>query len=289
MEGGAEVAEGATPTKKKRRLVRRKKKKAVEEIDVPAEDQYPDLDMLDADLTNAELEEKEFEEERLRNQLRAERLERLSDGEADATAADVAAPAPPDWFTASEEDVAAQVLDQNKPEPAVAAFEDNRFQAQMSAEAWNSQIMENEDELAPLSMVMKRLAILEDEKNSADRLLEEEYQKKMGNEDKYYLEKRRVLEDAITEIQEGVYSKDKQDNKEKSPIADKVMGDEKEEEDFQEGAHNVKAGDTGAGLLEKENDAIDDDEEKVGGNVMSKSKEVEKEAMEKSNATSFSA
>ena len=55
-------------------------------------------------------------------------------------------------------------------------------------------------------MVMKRLAILEEEKNAADRLLEEEYQKRTNNEDKYYLEKRRVLEEAITEIQEGVYS-----------------------------------------------------------------------------------
>lgn len=54
-------------------------------------------------------------------------------------------------------------------------------------------------------MVMQRLAILEEEKNAADKRLEEEYEKRMNNEDKYYLEKRRVLEEAITDIQEGVY------------------------------------------------------------------------------------
>jgi hypothetical protein len=53
--------------------------------------------------------------------------------------------------------------------------------------------------------VMKRLAILEEAKQAADRRLEKEYQRRMDNEDKYYLEKRRVLEEAIEEIQEGVY------------------------------------------------------------------------------------
>ena len=54
-------------------------------------------------------------------------------------------------------------------------------------------------------MVMKRLAILEEEKNAADKILEEEYQRRLDNEGKYYLEKRRVLEEAIADIQEDVY------------------------------------------------------------------------------------
>ena len=52
---------------------------------------------------------------------------------------------------------------------------------------------------------MRRLAILEEEKNAADRRIEEEYRRRMDNEDRYYLEKRRALEGAIMEIQESVY------------------------------------------------------------------------------------
>jgi len=206
--------EGTAPPKRKRRLVRRKKKKAVEEVDVPSEsDVYPDLDMLDVpDLTttsgsDASGEEGGSDEEK----LRAERLERLSGGkgESSSTTTD-ASSSEPDWFNASEEEIASEVLNNNRPsdatvDPAMESYEKQRFASQLSAEQWNSQIMENEDELAPLSMVMKRLAILEEEKNAADRRLEEEYQKRMDNEDKYYLEKRKVLEDAVTDIQENVY------------------------------------------------------------------------------------
>jgi hypothetical protein len=208
------VEEGVTP-KKKRRLVRRKKKKVVEEeeaaddFEVPRDEdilkEYPDLDMLDADLppTSSSSSAEVSEEEK----LRAERLERLGGGSGNSSASSTGEP---DWFTASEEDVASAVLDQpmngNVPrDPALEQYESTRFQSQLSVEEWNKQIMANEDELAPLSMVMKRLAILEEEKQAADRRLEEEYQRRMDNEDKFYLEKRKVLEEAITDIQEGVY------------------------------------------------------------------------------------
>ena len=52
---------------------------------------------------------------------------------------------------------------------------------------------------------MQRLAILDEEKRSADKRIEEEYMRRLDNEDKYYLEKRNVLLEAITDIQEGVY------------------------------------------------------------------------------------
>ena len=199
-----EGEEGAAPKKKKRRLVRRKKKKAVEEeieeqpkLDEDMMMEYPDLDMLDTDLP-----ETSSDEER----LRAERLERLSGSSTSATESE------PDWFKASDEDIASQILNNNNNEPSPAVqnaaldkFETNRFQSQLSAQDWNSQVMANEDKLAPLSMVMQRLAILEEEKQAADRRLEEEYQRRMDNEDKFYLEKRRVLEDAIGDIQDGVY------------------------------------------------------------------------------------
>jgi len=202
--GGAAVAsttltEESAPVRKKKRLVRRKKKRVVEaEEEAAAEEavrdaanEYPDLDMSDAELSNEE-------------KLRSERLDRLSISSGDNNETKSGEP---DWFTASEEDIASSVLHQQEPpkDPSMKAYEKQRFQSQLTADDWNAQIMSNEDALSPLSMVMKRLAILEEEKNTADELIEEEYQRKLNNEDKYYLEKRRVLEDAVTDIQTEVY------------------------------------------------------------------------------------
>ena len=201
-------------TKKKRRLVRRKKKKVVEEEEEPVQEEqldldrqiameYPDLDLLEEeDSTSPEVAAKISEEDK----LRAERMERLSGGSSVGDSSDT-----PDWFTASEEEIASKILDDTPSspqvvDPALEAYEKNRFQSQLSAEDWNAQIMANEDKLSPLSMVMQRLAILEEEKNAADRRLEEEYERRMANEDKYYLEKRRVLEDAIEDIQRDAFT-----------------------------------------------------------------------------------
>jgi Sec-independent protein translocase protein TatA len=198
-------AEGATAVKKKKRLVRRKKKKVVaEEEPAPVEEElsnldreiameYPDLDMLD-ESPSADVQSKINEEDK----LRAERMERLSGGSTTAQE--------PDWFTASEEEIASEVLNTTPKDPALEAYEKNRFQSQLTAEDWNAQIMANEDKLSPLAMVMQRLAILEEEKNAADRRLEEEYERRMDNEDKFYLEKRRVLEEAIEDIQRDAFS-----------------------------------------------------------------------------------
>ena len=218
-EGGAVAAAVATPAgeettsevggtkKKKRRLVRRKKKAVVEEAPTEERDflsEYPDLDMLDEQPVNGSTKPTDDSISTPPNDdsLRDQRLERLGGGPEAATP-----PAEPDWFTASEEDIASKVLNQQPTtsNPALDAYEKNRFQSQLSADEWNKQIMENEDELAPLAMVMKRLAILEEEKQAADRRLEEEYQRRMDNEDKYYLEKRRVLEESIVDIQEEAY------------------------------------------------------------------------------------
>ena len=160
--------------------------------------EYPDLDLLEEESTSPEVAAKISEEDK----LRAERMERLSGGGGDSSDSSDE----PDWFTASEEEIASKILDDTPSDPALEAYEKNRFQSQLSAEDWNAQIMANEDKLSPLSMVMQRLAILEEEKNAADRRLEEEYERRMANEDKYYLEKRRVLEDAIEDIQRGAFA-----------------------------------------------------------------------------------
>ena len=151
-DGTTVAVEEGTEPKKKRRLVRRKKKKAIveeeeeEEMNVPSEeDVYPDLDMLDANLTEEE-------------KLRAERLDRLSGGSSsvggeEKEAEEEEAVSSADWFNASEQDIAKEVLNQqpqaNAVDPAASAFETNRFQSQLSAEEWNKQVMDKEDELGP--------------------------------------------------------------------------------------------------------------------------------------------
>jgi len=226
-------AEGATAVKKKKRLVRRKKKKVVvEEEPAPVEEElsnlereiameYPDLDMLDEETPSADVQSKINEEDK----LRAERMERLSGGGSSSSATTQE----PDWFTASEEEIASEVLNTTPKDPALEAYEKNRFQSQLTAEDWNAQIMANEDKLSPLAMVMQRLAILEEEKNAADRRLEEEYERRMDNEDKFYLEKRRVLEEAIEDIQRDAFS-DMNGGGEKEEEEGSVEGEKKKQD-----------------------------------------------------------
>ena len=202
--------EGEGTVKKKRRLVRRKKKKVVaeEEEEEPLTNlekdiamEYPDLDMLDVEQPSPEVQSKINEEDK----LRSERMERLSGGSNGSST--TTKEEEPDWFTASEQEIASEVLNTPPPkDPAMEQYEKNRFQSQLTAEDWNAQIMANEDKLSPLAMVMQRLAILEEEKNAADRRLEEEYERRMDNEDKFYLEKRRVLEEAVEDIQRDAFS-----------------------------------------------------------------------------------
>lgn len=85
------------------------------------------------------------------------------------------------------------------------AYEQDRFAAQLSGN-WNQQILDNEDKLSPLSKVMERLAILEEEKLAADRRLEEEFRFKAELEEKFYEEKRKLLEDAAAEVQAEAYA-----------------------------------------------------------------------------------
>lgn len=82
--------------------------------------------------------------------------------------------------------------------------EQTRFQQQMS-ESWNKKVMDNEDELAPLAMIMERLAILEEEKAAADRRLEDEFRERFQLEQDFYQNKRTVLEETAATVQEEAY------------------------------------------------------------------------------------
>ena len=81
----------------------------------------------------------------------------------------------------------------------------NRFQAQLS-DNWNEQILAKEGELGPVAEIMKRLAILEEEKIAADKRLQEEFKLREENEERFYREKRQLLEEAAAQIQNDAFA-----------------------------------------------------------------------------------
>ena len=109
--------------------------------------------------------------------IRQERIERLKNGQ------------PEMERLSAEEELAAE----------------NRFQQQLNG-SWNDQIVAKTEELSPLAQIMDRLAILEEEKNAADMRLQEEFRMREENEEQFYREKRKLLEDAAAEIQASAYA-----------------------------------------------------------------------------------
>jgi Sec-independent protein translocase protein TatA len=77
----------------------------------------------------------------------------------------------------------------------VAMAEQSRFQQQLSGQ-WNNQILTNEEKLDPLATIMQRLAVLEEEKVATDLRLQEEFRLREENEERFYREKRQLLDEA---------------------------------------------------------------------------------------------
>mmetsp|Transcript_32000 Transcript_32000/g.75257 ORF Transcript_32000/g.75257 Transcript_32000/m.75257 type:complete len:437 (+) Transcript_32000:166-1476(+) len=204
------TAGAAVAPKKKMRRIKRKKKTAEPEVedelpkvaatvstpnqkianDIPAElDMDEELRLAEEKAMDAifngtngsnedfKLEEKETS--RLASQIREERIERLQRGAESQTSATV--------------------------DDSSAMLEQSRFQQQMGGD-WNNQILANNDKLEPLGEVMNLLAVLEEEKIAADKRLQEEFKAREANEEKFYLEKRKLLEEAAAEIQASAYA-----------------------------------------------------------------------------------
>ena len=217
-EAAAGVAgEGATTaTKKKiRRRVKKKKVSAEEEApefnmetmaptnQQPLANNVPDLAMETAEesLGDADaramkaMEEaneqlrKEMEEEEAAKR-RQERIERLSGGQ-------------PTEDSLAQQEMAASggQYDTSLMSPS---DEQSRFQAQLSGN-WNEDILSKGEELEPLAKLMEQLALLEDEKNANDARLQEEFRLREENEEKFYREKRRLLEEAAAMVQAEAY------------------------------------------------------------------------------------
>lgn len=187
----AETSDAAPKRKKKRRRIKKKKTVPEEEANgttatAPASESVPDLEMpAPWDVEPDDEEERRRTEAEL--QLREERMERLKSGTQGEPPVDEFG-APTDMFMGE-----------------TPAQEQERFAQQMS-DTWNAQIMANEEQLEPLAKVMERLAILEEEKNAANARLEEEFRLRTELEEKFYREKRAILEEAAAEVQTGAYA-----------------------------------------------------------------------------------
>jgi Sec-independent protein translocase protein TatA len=181
---GAEPIRGDIGSSKKK--IRRRKKVVAEEVEVPAGDELnaniPDLDMTDAFSDF----DKTFDMEAEAEKVRAERMERLQASNQPGN----------EWL-------GDQFDDDDDDDDNAADIEAARFQAQLNN--WNESILANEDKLSPLSKIMERLALLEEEQARQVFRLEEEYRERAALEERFYRQKRALLEEAAAEIQAGAY------------------------------------------------------------------------------------
>lgn len=202
----------AAGTKKRKKVRRRKVKKEVfeegeetpvfEAATIVAEDisiqgNVPDLDMSaafynkpasasTADLTGTAIESGE-------ERLSKDREERL---ESETPPVETS-----EWWNAGLEEDATEPV---AAEAGLMSVESDRFTAQLSGD-WNESVLTNEGKLSPLAKIIDRLTILEEEKSAADERLEEEFRLRGELEEKYYREKRDLLETAAAEIQVDAY------------------------------------------------------------------------------------
>ena len=199
---GAEPIRGDMATKKK---IRRRKKVIVEDkedvddvaaaaVQMPlssSNGNIPDLDMSYAFENNDDT--KLFDMQSEAEKVRAERMARLESS---------AKPPANDWFSdtmGNENDDD----DDDDDDMFAANAETARFQAQLSN--WNESILANEDKLSPLSKLMERLALLEEEQAAQVSRLEEEFRERAALEERFYRQKRELLEEAAAEIQASAY------------------------------------------------------------------------------------
>jgi len=195
------AAEATAEAPKRKKKKRRRVKKKVQPEPEPAVameaggapiNNVPDLDMSEAFPKSSKEEKKEdwFTDDDAKDynfpsasEMAKEDMEWLKDSETTTTPA-------------------APAIDEK--DPAADSTEQSRFQQQLRAN-WNEQVLDNEDKLAPLALVMEKLALLEEEKNAADKRLEDEFRKRFQQEEDFYQEKRELLEETATKVQQDAY------------------------------------------------------------------------------------
>lgn len=197
--------DGSDSPKKKKRIRRIKKKKVppvVDESNGPtpllANDIPSELDMMDVDDEYAKAEKLMMESiskgvnennsidavdssdsaAEAAAQAKKERLERLERG-----------------LEQQQSSIASDIISEYD-----LSAEQSRFQQQVNG-SWNERILANNDKLETLAEIMNKLALLEEEKIAAEKRIKEEFKLREENEEKFYLEKRKLLENAATQIQ----------------------------------------------------------------------------------------
>jgi len=211
------------PNKKTRRKVRIRKRKVVPQVVVEEEEEEEEDEEEEDEDDEEEDEDDEDEEEEYdvinnipdldmtssfntttngkEDDIRAERMSRLTSGQSS-------------WFDEGEK---SSWPDENSGNDPFASSsndntESNRF-AQQMAGGWNKSILDNEDKLGPLAQVMEKIALLEEQKQAADTRLEEEFRLKTELEQKFYAEKRAILEGAAAQVQADAYASNKSSEK----------------------------------------------------------------------------
>lgn len=112
-----------------------------------------------------------------------------------------------EWLASSSTNETATTTATTAPTPAdpmAGLQEQSRFQQQMSGN-WNDSVMDNEDKLAPMALVMEKLALLEEERAAADKRLEDEFRQRFQLEEDFYRQKRELLEETAAKVQEDAY------------------------------------------------------------------------------------
>lgn len=116
---------------------------------------------------------------------------------------------------------------------------------------WNDQVLENEESLSPLAIVMQKIAVLEEEKIAANMRLDEEFARRMELEEKFYEEKRALLEQAAAEISAEAHSnfnfeeetleeeKEEPNAEDETKVTKNESPEEKEPEDAEK-SHEIK-------------------------------------------------
>jgi Sec-independent protein translocase protein TatA len=80
----------------------------------------------------------------------------------------------------------------------------SRFQQQLSGN-WNQQVMANADKLEPITVVMNKIALLEQERIATLNRLTEEFDAKKDAELNFYKQQRDLLDQAAVQIQENAF------------------------------------------------------------------------------------
>jgi Sec-independent protein translocase protein TatA len=199
MAAMASTAVAVDPNAPPKKIRRRIRKKAVTETETPASLNYiPDLEMPEMDLTKSTINDEGLSDEEAAiieaefNQYVKNPFEAVDNWNAVETAP----------TTNSNTTIASMETDPVREQAAR-----NRFQQQLSG-GWNDQILSAGDKLEPIALVMNKIALLEQEKAAALKRLEEEFAKRTELEEKYYKEQRKLLEEAVSEVQSAAFGLD---------------------------------------------------------------------------------